>query len=376
VPSPTVKAYFNYGGLARPDERVMRRVGIAEREFADLLYSEDGVRVLEQTLGKARRAAGALLGPRTDAGVSLLPNSSTALNLAISILGAALVPGDIAITTDQEHPCVTWPLSRLEVRGVKVVALGGGSPDEFLDRLRTLIRARRPGLAVFSQVSCKDGRVLPVEEAGALLADEEVPYVVDGAQALGQVAVDIARIGAWAYAFTGHKWLCGPMGVGGLWTSERFLHANHLAWTGPIGFERTGGGELESGTLNCALVAGMAEALRLCAEEFPQRIAMLASIRARVAAMLDPLYANADPRWAGPHAHGMLAYDLPPGSSSEELAATALHRFGVAIKPLRPPYEPNGFRITYSPRTTDVELGLLDEAMRALAAELKGKRET
>ena len=372
--SPTIKAYFNYGGLARPDERVLRRSAIAERDFAGLLYSEDGVRMLEATLGEARQAAASLLGAGASGGVSLLPNSSTALNLAISILGATLAPGDIAITTDQEHPCVTWPLSRLEERGVQIVALGAGSPDEFLERLRALLHRRRPGFAVFSHVSCKDGRVLPVEEAGALLAEREIPYIVDGAQALGQIAVDVARIGAWAYAFTGHKWLCGPIGMGGLWTGERFLRANRLAWNGPVGFARAGGGELESGTLNCALVAGMAEALRLCAEEFPQRMAMLASIRARVAAMLDPLYANADARWAGPHAPGMLAYDLPPESNSEELAAAALHRFGVAIKPLRVPYEPNGFRITYSPRTSDGELELLGDAMRVLAAESKLNR--
>ncbi len=372
--SATIKAYFNYGGLARPDERVVQRAAAVEREFAGLLYSEDGVRMLEDTLGEARRAASSLLGASAHAGgVSLLPNSSTALNLAISILGETLAPGDIAITTDQEHPCVAWPLARLAARGVKVVALGGGSPAEFLDGLRAMLRERRLRLAVFSHVSCKDGRVLPVEEAGALLATREIPYVVDGAQALGQVAVDVARIGAWAYAFTSHKWLCGPMGMGGLWTSERFLRANRLAWTGPPGGARAGGGELESGTLNCALVAGMTEALRLCAREFPQRVAILANIRARVAALLDPLYANADPRWAGSHAPGMLAYDLPPASNAEELAAAALHRYGVAIKPLRAPYEPNGFRITYSPRTGDAELELLGSAMHALAAESKSE---
>jgi len=48
-----------------------------------------------------------------------------------------------------------------------------------------------------------------------------IPFTI--VAALGQVAVDVAQIKAWAYAFTGHKWLFGPMGTGGLWTSERFL---------------------------------------------------------------------------------------------------------------------------------------------------------
>jgi selenocysteine lyase/cysteine desulfurase len=51
------------------------------------------------------------------------------------------------------------------------------------------------------------------------------------------------------------------------------------------------------------------------------------------------------------------------------LAETALRRFGVAIKPLRPPQEPNGFRVTFSPWTTDAEVELLGSAMRTLAHE-------
>lgn len=364
-----VKAYFNHGGLARPDQRVARRVRTVDREYAGLLFSEDGVRKLDATLEQARIAALSLIGAGERGGVSLLPNSSTALNLAITILGATLEPGALAITTDQEHPCVMWPLSRLGARGVEIVALGGGSPAEFLDNLRALIDRRRPGFAVFSHVSCKDGRVLPVEDAGEILARQDIPYIVDGAQALGQVAVDITRIKAWAYAFTGHKWLFGPMGTGGLWTSERFLRANTLAWTGPVGFVRRGGGELESGSLNCALFAGMAEALRACAEEFASRTETLMRLRTRIGRLLDGLYENTASKWDGPHAPGILTYALPPERRSEELADAALRRFGVAIKPLRPPHEPNGFRVTFSPWTTGDEVELLGEAMRSLARE-------
>lgn len=370
----TLKAYFNHGGLARPCARVARRVSDANREFAGLLYSEDGSRRLEATLEEARIAARTLIGAGDSGGVSLLPNSSTALNLAISILGATLAAGQVAVTTDQEHPCVNWPLARLAARGIEIVALGGGSPAEFLENLRALIRRRRPGFAVFSHVSCKDGRVLPVEQAGAILGQHEIPYLVDGAQALGQVAVDVARIEAWAYAFTGHKWLFGPMGTGGLWTSERFLRANVLAWTGPIGFVRKGGGELESGSLNCALFAGMAEALRACTEEFPSRIETLAALRTRISGLLDGLYENTASKWDGPHAPGILAYGLPPEVRSEQLAEAALGRFGVAIKPLRAPQEPNGFRVTFSPWTTDEEVEMLGEAMRALAHESRQPR--
>lgn len=174
---------------------------------------------------------------------------------------------------------------------------------------------------------------------------------------------------AWAYAFTGHKWLCGPMGIGGLWADERFLKLNTLAWTGPVGVARKGGGELETGTLNYGLVSGLAEALRAMDEEFAARTETLIGIKARVGRFLDEMYENTAARWNGPHAPGILAYALPSRISSEDLAATALERFGVAIKPLRPPYEPNGFRVTFSPWTTQQEIELLEEAMHALVAD-------
>jgi selenocysteine lyase/cysteine desulfurase len=364
-----VKAYFNYGGLARPCDGVARRMQTAEREFADLLYSEVGSRKLDATMDEARMAACSLIGAGESGGVSLLSNSSTALNLAISILGAALKPGDLVITTDQEHSCVIWPLARLGACGIEIAKITGKSPAEFLENLRTLIRRRRPGFAVFSHVSCMDGRVLPVAEAGEILAEHEIPYLVDGAQALGQVAVDVARIAAWAYAFTGHKWLFGPMGTGGLWASERFLSSNTLAWTGPIGYTRKGGGELENGSLNCALFAGLTEALQACAEEFPSRVETLTRLRARVRGLIDGLYETAASKWDGPHAPGILAYGLPLETRPEKVAEAALRRFGVAIKPLRPPRDPNGFRVTFSPWTTDAEVELLGEAMRTLASE-------
>jgi selenocysteine lyase/cysteine desulfurase len=368
----TVKAYFNHGGLARPYTPVARRVRTVDREYAALLYSEDGARKLDATMDEARMAACSLVGAgENGGGVSLMPNSSTALNLAISILGATLEPGGLAVTTDQEHSCVIWPLARLRARGVEIAAIGGGSPAEFLENLRALIRRRRPGFAVFSHVSCQDGRVLPVAEAGEILAAQEIPYIVDGAQALGQVAVDVGRIEAWAYAFTGHKWLFGPMGTGGLWTSERFLRSNTLAWTGPIGFTRKGGGELENGSLNCGLLAGMTEAMRTCAEEFATRVESLERLRARIRELLDGLYENAASKWDGPHAPGILAYGLSLETRPEKLAEAALRRFGVAIKPLRPPRDPNGFRVTFSPWTTDDEVELLGAAIRALASELR-----
>ncbi len=359
----SVDAYFNYAGLARPAPAVLRRVRTVKREYAGLLFSEDGVRMYEAVLAECRRAALDLLGAGESGGVSLLPNSSTALNLAISSLGARLKPGDLVLTSDQEHPAVEWPLGRLAARGIEIERIAAASPVEFLDRVEALVGTRRPALAVFSHVSYKNGRVLPIEEAGEILAAQDVPYVVDGAQALGQIAVDIRATRACAYAFTGHKWLFGPMGTGGLWTSEEFVRTSPLAWSG---YPRAGGGALEGGTVNCALFAGLAEACRRCAGEFGARTARLVRIAAQIRRRLDPLYPGV--RWDGAHAPGILAYTLDDSRSGVELAEAAQRRHRVAIKPFRPPAEPNGFRISFAPWTSAREIELLAAAIRADAS--------
>jgi L-cysteine/cystine lyase len=357
-----VEAYFNYAGLARPTPAVARRMRTIEREYAELLFSEDGWRMYEAVLEDCRRAALAALGAGQTGGVSLLPNSSTALNLAISALGATLKPGDLVLTSDQEHPAVELPLGRLAARGIEVERVVAGSPLEFLELVDALVARRLPALAVFSHVSYKNGRVLPVEEAGEIFAAREVPYVVDGAQALGQVAVDVRATRACAYAFTGHKWLFGPMGTGGLWTSDEFVSRSPLAWSG---HPRPGGAALESGSINCALFAGLAEACRTHTAEFRARVAAMARMRNEIDRRLDRLYRRV--RWDGPHAPGILAYSLGDSQSSAALAEAAERRYGVAIKPFRPPGEPNGFRISFSPRTTAHEIDLLAAALSDLA---------
>jgi len=367
--APKIRAYFNHAGLGRPADRVIQRVMTVDREYAGLLFSEAGIEMYHAMFSECRSAVAALLGT-SEAGVSLLSNSSTAINLAISIAGAMLKPGDVVLTSDQEHPCVRRPLARLEERGIEVATIPATSPAEFLEKTRAIANRRRPALAVLSHVSYLNGRILPVEEAGQIFAEHETPYVVDGAQALGHVTVDVPATRAWAYAFTGHKWLCGPMGTGGLWTSTEFLRCNPLAWSG--GGEGSGAGPLESGTLNCALFAGLAQACRMRREEFSSCVDRLRELSGQIGRRLDEISLGSRTTWDGPHAPGILAYSLPPAVSGERLSDAAQGQYGVVIKPFRPPEEPNGFRISCSPWTEPREIELLLEAMRALACRHGG----
>src|SRR5437899_8440908 len=99
--SSRAKAYFNHAGLSRPGPAVVERMRAAAREYNDFLFSEAGVEMYYAMLAECRRAVAAVMGLAGAGGVSLLAGASSAVQLALSALGAALVPGDLVLTSDQ-----------------------------------------------------------------------------------------------------------------------------------------------------------------------------------------------------------------------------------------------------------------------------------
>lgn len=362
---PPTRAYFNHAGLGRPSEKVLARIDEARREFADYLFSEDGVAIYLDALAECRAALAAILGLPDGRGVSLTANPTTALQMVLTGLGAPLDTGDIVVTSDQEHPCVVRPLSMLARRGIEIAALTADSPSGLLERLDEVLRRRRPAFVIISHVSYKNGRVLPVAEMGAMLAPREIPFIVDGAQAFAHVPADPVAARASAYIFAGHKWLRGPWGTGGLWTSETFAAHNPVTlsnWEQDA--DPPAGGRYEGGTMDFGTVAGLTEACRLYRAETRDRFDTLTRLRKEIRARLDGVFPDAAAQWSGAHAPGILAWLMPSGVESVRIAAIALSRHRVAVKPFRPPELPDAIRISYSAATTIEEIELLEAAIR------------
>ena len=361
-----VKAYFNYAGLGRPSAAVVDRVHTAEREYRGHLFSEAGVAMYLAALAECRAATAAILGLRDGRGVSLMANATTAVQMALSALGAPLQSGDLVVTSDQEHPCVVRPLNRLARRGIEIAALAADSPAGIVERLEAILRRRRPAFVIMSHVSYKNGRILPVNEIGAMLAPHGIPFVIDGAQAFAHISVDAAAAHAWAYIFSGHKWLGGPWGTGGLWTSEAFAAHDRFTLSN---WERDGdppeGGRYEGGTMSYASIAGLIEACRVYRAEAEHRFEVLTGMRAEISLRLDGIFAGANAQWNGACAPGILAWLMPPGTESAWLAGQILERHRVAVKPFRPPEFPDAIRVSFSTATTVGEIELLAAAMRA-----------
>jgi L-cysteine/cystine lyase len=127
--------------------------------------------------------------------------------IAQVIEGLRLGPGDEIVTSDEEHPGLLGALGAArELHGVaiRMVALA-----ELADAV-----GPRTRLIACSHVSWMSGSMAP-----AALADVRPPVLLDGAQGIGAVPVDLAALGCDAYAGAGQKWMCGPDGVGVLHTT-------------------------------------------------------------------------------------------------------------------------------------------------------------
>ena len=121
--------------------------------------------------------------------------------------GLELGPGDEVLTSDEEHPGLLAPLAvARERRGIAVRKV---VPFE------EVAGAAGPAtqLIACSHVSWHTGRIADTEA----LAAAGPPVLLDGAQGLGAIAVDVGALGCDFYAASGQKWLCGPIGSGYLY---------------------------------------------------------------------------------------------------------------------------------------------------------------
>ena len=180
-----------------------------------------GRQYFEATIGlrdRARAAYSAVLG--CDASEVALTGSTTdGVNTVIA--GLDLRPGDEIVTSDQEHPGLLAPLARARHRhGVTIRVV------PFAEVAGAVSGSTR--LVACSHVSWVGGEVADVP---ALVATG-VPVLLDAAQALGAVPVDVHALGCDYYAASGQKWLCGPEGSGCLFVRPDRLDGLLVPWPG------------------------------------------------------------------------------------------------------------------------------------------------
>ena len=150
--------------------------------------------------------------------VALTRAATDGINAALHAL--RLGPGDEVVTSDEEHPGLLAPLGLLRRRGVTVRVVPFDEVAAGVGPATTLVAC--------SHVSWVSGRVM---DTGALAATG-VALLIDGAQALGAIPVDVRALGCDFYAAAGQKWLCGPDASGYLYVREDLAAELDAPWPG------------------------------------------------------------------------------------------------------------------------------------------------
>ncbi|MFI6470870.1 SufS family cysteine desulfurase [Streptomyces sp. NPDC050516] len=218
-----------------------------------------------------RAAVADFLGAPSPDSIVFVRGTTEAVNLVAQSWGRAnLGPGDDILVPVLEHhsDIVPWQLIAKETRArvVPVPLLPDGQIDQnaYADLLSS-----RTQLVAISQASNVLGTVPPVREMTALAHRYGAKVLVDGAQAVAHMPVDVTDLDADFYAFSGHK-LYAPTGIGALYVKPEVL-AGLRPWQGggnmidSVSFERTTFAPvphlMEAGTGNIAGVVGLLAAL-------------------------------------------------------------------------------------------------------------------
>jgi cysteine desulfurase/selenocysteine lyase len=197
-------------------------------------------------------------------------NASDSLNIVIQ---GILEPGDHIITTNLEHNSVLRPIYHLTTRGIVEADYisfdenGYVHPNDFEKKIK-----RNTRLVVINHGSNVIGTLQPIKEIGAICREKRVVFAIDTSQTAGVVPIDIEAMNVDIVAFTGHKSLLGPTGIGGLYVRPGVnIKATRFGGTGIRSADRLQPEEfpyrLECGTLNIMGIAGLNAGQRWIADK-------------------------------------------------------------------------------------------------------------
>ena len=189
--------------------RAQTETGRGGRAFFDSLLEGEAA---------LRARVAALMGCSAE---ELTVTGATTDGINAALLALDLRAGDEVLTSDEEHPGLLAPLALArETRGVRLrVVPFEALPGEVRPETR---------LVACSHVSWATGRVMDT----AALAAGPAPVLLDGAQGLGAVPVDVAALGCDFYAASGQKWMCGPNGLGYLYARAQAIPGLAPPWPG------------------------------------------------------------------------------------------------------------------------------------------------
>jgi len=172
-----------------------------------------------------RRKLASLVGAGSDE-ISIQQNTTEGVNIVLS--GIGLRPGDEIITCSGEHSSVIVPAYHARDRygaNLKIVRISPeDGPTDIVDRFE---KAATPALRLIllSHISYSTGQLFPVRELAALSHKQGGYLLLDAAQSVGQMPVNVRELDCDFCAFPGHKWLLGPAATAALFVRRDLITA-------------------------------------------------------------------------------------------------------------------------------------------------------
>ena len=305
TPGSARVAHLNNAGAALPPTQVTDAVIAHLRREAEMGGYEAAEAAADQ-VANTYAAIARLIGCRVDE-VAVIENATRAWDMAF--YGLTFAPGDRILTARAEYASNVIAFLQVAARTgavVEVVENDGAGQLDIADLRRRLADDNGPvKLVAITHVPTQGGLVNPAEEVGAATREAGVPFLLDACQSIGQLPVDVERIGCDVLSATGRKFLRGPRGTGFLYVRSGFLdqieppfldlHA--ATWTAPDTYQiRPDARRFENWETNYAAKIGLGVAIDYALSWG------LEAIEARITGLADRLR-NALANVPGVHVH-------------------------------------------------------------------------
>ena len=266
-------AYLDNGASAQRPRSVILAVDEYERMHHANIHR--GVHTLSQEATAlyegARERVARFLNARSSREIVFVRGTTEAINLVAQSYGRPLLrPGDEVLITHLEHHANIVPWQMLcEQTGARLVVAPMDERGEVHAEAVEALMSERTRLLAFAHISNALGTVLPVRRLIAAAKARGITTLIDGAQAVPHLEVDVQELGCDFYAFSGHK-MFAPTGVGVLYGREALLE-RMPPWQGggdmilTVSFAKTVYNTLphkfEAGTPNISGVVGLGAAV-------------------------------------------------------------------------------------------------------------------